>query len=67
VHWALGGETNLDNTILLCHRHHTKVHEGGWQLARARDGRLVAVPEHGGRFHLPQPSRAREPDQVPAA
>ena len=65
VHWALGGETSLDNTILLCHRHHVKVHEGGWQLARARDGRLVAVPEHAGRFHVPV--RAREPDQVPAA
>ena len=28
VHWAHGGETNLDNSALLCERHHTKVHHG---------------------------------------
>ncbi|HMS25626.1 MAG TPA: HNH endonuclease signature motif containing protein, partial [Acidimicrobiia bacterium] len=25
-HWAHGGKTSLDNMILLCHRHHTIVH-----------------------------------------
>ena len=29
VHWADGGETTLDNLILLCRRHHRAVHEGG--------------------------------------
>jgi len=28
VHWIHGGETNLDNSALLCERHHTKVHHG---------------------------------------
>ncbi|WP_409329096.1 HNH endonuclease signature motif containing protein [Trujillonella humicola] len=28
IHWALGGQTSLDNTGLLCERHHTKVHHG---------------------------------------
>jgi hypothetical protein len=30
-HWADGGDTGLDNLILLCGYHHTLVHEG-WQL-----------------------------------
>jgi Domain of unknown function (DUF222)/HNH endonuclease len=43
VHWIAGGETNLDNCVLLCKRHHRMVHEGGWQLVRADDGRIVSV------------------------
>jgi Domain of unknown function (DUF222)/HNH endonuclease len=43
VHWISGGTTDLDNLVLLCHRHHWMVHEGSWQLIRS-DGRLVAIP-----------------------
>jgi len=43
-HWAAGGETNLDNLVLLCPRHHFLVHEGGWQLqGSVREG-FVAIP-----------------------
>jgi len=28
VHWIHGGETSLQNSALLCERHHTKVHHG---------------------------------------
>lgn len=31
-HWSQGGETNLDNLILLCSFHHTLVHEHGWTV-----------------------------------
>jgi len=31
-HWANGGETEPRNLLLLCHRHHALVHEGGWSL-----------------------------------
>ncbi|MGR7024613.1 DUF222 domain-containing protein [Geodermatophilus sp. URMC 62] len=38
VHWLDGGETNLDNSALLCERHHTKVHHG-FRIERQPDGR----------------------------
>jgi hypothetical protein len=44
VHWIHGGTTDLDNLILLCHRHHWMVHEGNWQLVRGDDGRMLTLP-----------------------
>ncbi|HEY3669796.1 MAG TPA: HNH endonuclease signature motif containing protein [Acidimicrobiia bacterium] len=44
VHWSDGGPTDLDNLVLLCRRHHVDHHEGGWQIARAPDGSIVATP-----------------------
>jgi hypothetical protein len=44
VHWIHGGTTDLDNLILLCHRHHWMVHEGNWQIVRADDGRMLTIP-----------------------
>ncbi|TME37615.1 MAG: DUF222 domain-containing protein [Chloroflexi bacterium] len=43
VHWVNGGNTELSNLILLCHRHHWLVHEGGWQLIKADDGQIMPV------------------------
>ena len=34
VHWAFGGPTSCNNGALLCERHHTSVHEGGFDVAR---------------------------------
>ena len=53
-HWAQGGDTNLDNLLLLCTKHHTLVHEGGFRIDKdfldrwaffRPDG--IAVPEVG--------------------
>src|SRR5947209_14954524 len=44
VHWIHGGTTDLSNLILLCHRHHWMVHEGGWQLVCSDDGRMLTIP-----------------------
>ena len=44
VHWLHGGSTDLDNLILLCHRHHRMVHEGNWQIVRGDDGRMLTIP-----------------------
>jgi hypothetical protein len=48
VHWVHGGETTLDNSALLCERHHTKVHHG-FRVARD-DG---APPGHRWRTWRP--------------
>jgi len=56
-HWSAGGETSLDNLMLLCSRHHRLVHEGGFRIERdyqdrwffkRPDGR--AVPDCG--YHV---------------
>ena len=31
---AAGGETRLDNLMLLCSRHHRLMHEGGFRIER---------------------------------
>ncbi|HEY5626482.1 MAG TPA: HNH endonuclease signature motif containing protein, partial [Nitrospira sp.] len=33
-HWSKGGETSLENLMLLCTRHHTLVHEGGFRIEK---------------------------------
>jgi len=38
LHWIDGGETSLENSALLCERHHTKVHHG-FRIERQPDGR----------------------------
>jgi 5-methylcytosine-specific restriction endonuclease McrA len=47
-HWARGGQTTLDNLVLVCRHHHRLVHEGGYSVDRKgrfydRFGR--AIPE----------------------
>ena len=36
-HWADGGETRLDNLVLLCRRHHRAVHEEGFGVEMLED------------------------------
>ena len=45
-HWSAGGETSLANTLLLCGRHHTLVHEGGFRVV-ADGERMVFFDPHG--------------------
>ena len=44
VPWARGGATDLENLVLLCHRHHWLVHEGGWQTVKTGAGQFITVP-----------------------
>jgi hypothetical protein len=44
-HWADGGETSLENLVLLCRHHHRLIHEGGFSVGRGADGAIV--------FHRP--------------
>jgi hypothetical protein len=43
-HWIRGGGGDLPNLALLCYRHHWMVHEGGWQIVRGDDGRMITIP-----------------------
>ena len=58
-HWADGGETSLDNCVLLCRYHHRLLHEGGWSMQLLPGGRLVFLdprggPHYDGRWTLPR-------------
>jgi hypothetical protein len=53
VHWLFGGETSLENSGLLCERHHTQVHhgfaierddDGAWHTYRPDGTEIVVVP-----------------------
>lgn len=53
AHWMHGGTSDLSNLVLLCHRHHRMVHEGGWQLVRSDDGMMLTVPPFLNQFGAP--------------
>ena len=44
VHWVQNGPGDLPNLTLLCYRHHWMVHEGGWQIVRTADSRVLTIP-----------------------
>ncbi|MGY1734452.1 DUF222 domain-containing protein [Geodermatophilus sp. SYSU D00684] len=54
VHWIDGGETSLDNSALLCERHHTKVHHG-FRVERQPDGRWRTRRPDGTEIAIPAP------------
>lgn len=47
--WAAGGETSVDNLVLLCPGHHWLVHEGEMSV-EMREGKLEFVNAHGLRM-----------------
>jgi hypothetical protein len=56
MHWADGGETSMDNTLLLCATHHRVLHEGGFTIQKNfagdwyfRNGDGKALPQHPSR------------------
>ena len=54
VHWINNGPGDLPNLTLLCYRHHWMVHEGGWQIVRTDDGRMLTIPPPTGFERLPR-------------
>ncbi|RZT77066.1 HNH endonuclease [Micromonospora violae] len=43
-HWADGGPTSLDNSVLLCGHHHRHIHQSEWAVRLGHDGRPEFVP-----------------------
>jgi hypothetical protein len=44
-HWADGGDTSAENLTLLCSYHHRLLHEGGFRIRGAGDGRYFERPD----------------------
>jgi hypothetical protein len=58
-HWADGGDTSIDNLVLLCRHHHRLVHEDGFGVERTADSRI--------RFSRPDGRFIEEHPQLPAS
>ena len=50
-HWIFGGETSLENSALLCERHHTKVHHG-FRIERDPGGRWRTFRPDGSEIQI---------------
>src|SRR5690606_37560449 len=44
-HWCEGGETKLDNLVLLCRRHHRLVHQAGFRIVKQATGFAFLHPD----------------------
>ena len=44
-HWADGGETTMQNLVLLCRRHHRMLHEEGFGLRMTESGPVFTRPD----------------------
>ncbi|MGY1833167.1 DUF222 domain-containing protein [Geodermatophilus sp. SYSU D01180] len=54
IHWIDGGDTSLDNSALLCERHHTEVHHG-FRVERQPDGRWRTYRPDASEITVPAP------------
>ena len=64
VHWQDGGETTVDNSLLLCRRHHRAVHEGGVTVCLDVTGQAVFFTPKG-KALAGAPSRRLSPPERP--
>ena len=66
-HWADGGETKLENLLLLCGHHHRLLHEEGWKVEWWAEGQAAFIDPRG-QTHMGRPRQAPslEPNPVEA-
>ncbi len=50
-HWADGGETKLENLLLLCSHHHRLVHEEDWKVERWGKEKMPVFIDPRGQAH----------------
>jgi hypothetical protein len=61
-HWIDGGETSLDNMLLLCGHHHRLVHSGPWTIRRTGPNDYTFDPPPDVRRSTPRGRPPRPPD-----
>jgi hypothetical protein len=59
--WYLGGQTNIDELVLLCRYHHVLTHEGHWTLRLDHTTGEVHVTRPDGTPHELGPSQPYRP------
>jgi hypothetical protein len=64
VHWANGGDTSLQNLLLLCARHHRAVHEGGFRVCLDAEAKAVFFSPRGAVVASAPPVVELEPDPL---
>ena len=65
-HWADGGETKLENLVLLCGHHHRLLHEEGWKIEWWGKDRQPAFCDPRGHVHLGAPPASPDVGTEPA-
>jgi hypothetical protein len=66
-HWCDGGETSLDNLVLLCRHHHRLVHDEGYGIVKDAAGNPVfCTPAGRGMARALHPQFQAEVKDVPA-
>jgi hypothetical protein len=55
-HWARGGKTSVDASVLMCSRHHRLLHEGGFEMSQDANGSYFIRTLYG-RVLTSDPSR----------
>ena len=66
--FAWGGRTDLDNLLPLCWGCHAKIHDHGWQVVAAGDGKHTIRPPdriHHGAALMPDPAPLFAPAEPP--
>lgn len=67
VHWADGGPTDLHNLVLLCGRHHRRVHHSEWQVTLRNGTAEFYPPRWIDPDRTPRANRAHHPPAQPRA
>ena len=61
-HWAEGGDTSLENLILLCGHHHRLIHATPWTIQRTGPATFDFHPPPGRQLPAPQDAPEAPPD-----
>jgi hypothetical protein len=59
-HWLNGGQTSVDNLVMLYSHHHHLVHEGGFTLTWSMEGQLIFSAPDGQILNTEAPAPITE-------